>query len=281
MGILHKEEVEIFLQGGLGNQLFGWAAGVSLAKRLECSLTLNTSQLSTRCLAIPKQILFETQISQKKSIYYKLNSKLIKRVYRNFPCNRMYFERGYKFENRFADITEPVTLHCYFQSRDYFKEYYSEILELLNDEKNLTQDWKKVRARLPDRFIAVHFRRGDYVQNSDFHPLISKQYYESSLTYLLSLGINSKRVIFTDDATLAREVFPNEIILTQDDLIAPFDTMYLMSKGEAIIGANSSFSLWAGFLLSAKGGACVFPSLWFGRGVLDNLSPVPPDFVRI
>lgn len=280
MKILHRKSVEVFLVGGLGNQLFGWAAGLALAKKLESELIVNTSQLTQRELAIPAQVLKGVKISEKSLLYYRNNSKWLKRAYRKSPFNSSYFEKEYYFENRFADIAKPVRLHGFFQSTNYFSEINSEILKLLDTEKNVTGQYKKVRRSLPDRFVAIHFRRGDYVNNSNFHPLATEEYYENASNYLGAKGIVHKKVIFTDDEALAREVFPNDLILTQRDLVEPFDTLYLMSVGEAIIGANSSFSLWAALLCSASGGVCVFPNKWFGEGDLQDLSPVPTHFVR-
>ena len=281
MGNKTRKQVEIFLLGGLGNQLFGWAAGFSLAKKLECGLTINISQLSTRSLSIPDHILNEIEVSRDRSLYYESNSKLLKQFLRNVPFSTSYFEKEYEFEDRFNKISRPVKLYGYFQSNKYFADFNSEILRILNDEINYRSDAKEVRARLPDRFISIHFRRGDYVNNSDFHPLATKEYYESALLHLRNLGIDYKIVVFTDDDSLAREVFPTDLILSQNVLREPFDNMYLMSKGEAIVGANSSFSLWAGFLLSAQGGTCIFPNRWFGGSGMENLTPVPPEFIRI
>ena len=43
-----QNKVVVELQGGLGNQLFGWAAGYVLSRKLECDLFLDCSQLSSR-----------------------------------------------------------------------------------------------------------------------------------------------------------------------------------------------------------------------------------------
>lgn len=259
MAIVRGKEVEVFLLGGLGNQLFGWAAGVALANKLKSNLIVNTSQLSTRKLALPEQLLIGVKVSGERPLYYKSNSRILKRVYRNFPLNGSYFEKEYNFEGRFNQISKPLRLHGYFQSKSYFDGFQDEIFSRLDNELNLTNEYKKIRAELPDKFISVHFRRGDYVENSDFHPLTSIHYYEKASSHLSKDGIDFKKVIFTDDELLARELFPSDLVVTQKKLADPFDNMYLMSQGEAIIGANSSFSLWAGFLRSASGGGMYFP----------------------
>lgn len=278
---MSRKEVEVFLLGGLGNQLFGWAAGFALAKRLKTNLIVNTSQLSARKLALPEQLLIGAKVSGERPFYYKTNSTILKQVYRNFPLIDSYFEKEYNFEDRFNQISKPLSLHGYFQSKSYFDSFQNEIFALLDNECNLTNDYKKIRGELPDKFISVHFRRGDYVENSEFHPLTTKKYYEKALHYLGKDGVDFKKVIFTDDELLALEMFPTDLVLTQKKLVNPFDNMYLMSQGEAIIGANSSFSLWAGFLRSASGGVCIFPNRWFGVGNLKNLSPVPTNFVQL
>lgn len=281
MANVRVKEVEVFLLGGLGNQLFGWAAGFALANKLKSNLIVNTSQLSTRKFALPEYMLIGTEISEERPFYYKSNSRMLKKVYRKYPLNGSYFEKEYNFEDRFNQISNPLRLHGYFQSTSYFESSHHEIFSLLNNEMNLTNEYKKIRAALPDKFISVHFRRGDYVENSDFHPLTSRWYYKKALNHLSKHGIDFKKVIFTDDELLAREMFPTDLVLTQKHLVNPFDNMFLMSQGEAIIGANSTFSLWASFLRNASGGVCVFPNRWFGEGNLQNLSPVPTNFIQL
>ena len=267
--------------GGLGNQLFCLAAALALANKVGSKVVINTSQLKSRPLAIPENILRETECSDKSSLYYKINSNLFRRVYRNTGITRSYFEKEYGFESRFNDIKKPLRLHGYFQSIDYFKGSCSEILRLLESEKNLTTQYENARGILPNRFTSIHFRRGDYLYNSDFHPLTTQEYYSRAIGYLERQKINSKKVVFTDDERLAREFFPTDIVITSSLLENTFDTLYLMSRGEAIIGSNSTFSLWAGLLLNERGGVSIFPKTWFGKGNLANESPVPPNFIRL
>lgn len=276
----HPRNVEAILLGGLGNQLFGWAAGLSLAKRLGCKLVLNISQLNNRSFALPRYVHQTAEISIKVPYYYRIDSQILKRIYRNVPFFGGYFERGSNFENRFHHISAPVKLHGYFQSIKYFEENLPEVVSLINRRENLTREYLRLEDDFPHDFVAIHFRRGDYLINQDFHPLTTLEYYEEALRYLDSKGINQTKIIFTDDEKLAKEAFPNEIILTDSDLKSPFDNLYLMGKAKAIVGANSSFSLWAGLLVNSRGGVCIFPQKWFGRKDMRDLSPVPPDFLK-
>ena len=281
MSLRRTKKVEVYLVGGLGNQLFGLATAFSLAKKFDAKVVLNTSQLKSRSLSIPERILKEMALSDKEPLYYQLQSQSIRRIYRNLILPNSYFEKNFGFESRFNLIQRPIRLHGYFQSFIYFEDYQNEIVSLLNDPRNLTDEYDSVRALLPNRFISIHFRRGDYLENSDFHPLTTKEYYLHAIQYLEDNGLILEKVVFTDDEVLAKEFFPNYTILTESQLTNPFDNLHMMSKGEAIIGANSTFSLWAGFLLNARGGICVFPQAWFGKGFMEKLSPVPLNYIRL
>ena len=277
---MRSRKVEIYLAGGLGNQLFGWATGLSLAKRLDCKLILNTSQLSHRNFSLPRSLFKAAEISEKIPFYYRTESEILKRVYRNTPLFGSYFEKSFSFEERFKSLRDPVKLFGYFQSVKYFEDDLPELLSLINDRENLSQEYFKMESSFPSEFVAIHFRRGDYLINQDYHPLTSMEYYEKASKFLNSNGFSQTKVIFTDDEKLAKEAFPNEIVITNANLKSAFDNLYLMGKAKAIIGANSSFSLWAGFSIKSREGVCIFPQKWFGRDDMRDLSPVPPNFLK-
>ena len=154
------------------------------------------------------------------------------------------------------------------------------IISLINNRDNLTAQYFNIESIFPNEFLAIHFRRGDYLLNQDYHPLATMEYYGNALSYLDSKGCTLPKIVFTDDETLAKEAFPNEIIISQSNLEDPFDNLYIMSQARAIIGANSSFSLWAGFSVNSRDGVCIFPKNWFGSDDMRDKSPVPSDFLQ-
>ena len=273
-------KVEVFLLGGLGNQLFGWATGLSLARKLEARLILNISQLGIRRFALPRPLFQNAEISETVPFYYRTKSGLLRRIYRNIPFSGSYFEKDFHFENRFYAINSSVKLHGYFQSKKYFEEDIKEILLMINDRENLSSEYLNIENDFPSDFVAIHFRRGDYLLNQEYHPLTTMEYYEKALNYLDSKYSNFAKIVFTDDEVLAKKAFPNEIIISESKIAEPFDNLYFMSKARAIIGANSSFSLWAGFSVKSRNGICIFPKNWFGSDDMKDKSPVPMDYLR-
>jgi hypothetical protein len=243
-------------------------------------LILNISQLGTQRLALPRPLYQSAEISEIEPFYYRIKTPLLRRIYRNFPIIDSYFERDFNFENRFNSLEGSIKLHGFFQSHKYFDENLDEIISLVNNRENLTDQYLNIENIFPDEFLAIHFRRGDYLQNQDYHPLATMEYYGKALSYLESKGFTLPKIVFTDDEELAKEAFPNEIIISQSKLEDPFDNLYIMSQAQAIIGANSSFSLWAGFSVNSREGICIFPKNWFGSDDMRDKSPVPSDFLQ-
>jgi hypothetical protein len=54
-----------------------------------------------------------------------------------------------------------------------------------------------------------------------------------------------------------------------------------MSKCKALIGANSTFSLWAGLIMNPKMKTRIFPKSWFTDKMISDKDIVPNLFIRI
>ena len=106
----------------------------------------------------------------------------------------------------------------------------------------------------------------------------SKKYFEEGIKEIISF-INNGENLTAEYLNIENDL-PNEIIISGSFLMDPLDKLYFKSKAQAIIGSNSSLSLWAGFSVNSRDGNCIFPKSWFGSDDLRDKSPVPTDFVR-
>ena len=123
-----QKNVVVELQGGLGNQLFGWAAGYVLSKRLECDLVLDCSQLSSRGYQLG-HFEFSTnlqQVDNRQGWLKKFSNKIKSDVFE---------EQSFIFDLRFERITSPSVLRGYFQSWKYHipfeSDLYSKVANLI------------------------------------------------------------------------------------------------------------------------------------------------------
>lgn len=163
---------------------------------------------------------------------------------------------------------------CYFeggwQSRYYYDFRYLnkairfKDIQLNNQEKNLERDI------LYSNSVAVHVRRGDFVQNKSCFDLCSMEYYQKAIDEVVTKsGLKKdelKFFMFSDDESYVKSTFdlPNMVIVKGQ---SAGNEMYLMSNAKYNITANSTFSFWAA-MLNRKPELAVIPKYFVRSGGL-------------
>ena len=272
-----QNKVVVELQGGLGNQLFGWAAGYVLSRKLECDLFLDCSQLSSRGFQLG-------QFGFSRELHYMENrGGWLKKVSDKIKYE-VFEEQSHNFDTRFESIQTPVILRGYFQSWRYHapleSELYSKVATLVEESVQL----KSLQNQFEfSECIAIHVRRGDYKDLQMVHGIIESSYYRRALEEMF--GIFQERlpyVVFSDEPYEAQSVIPGALAyIGPDDIHSPAENMVLMSKCKGLIGANSSFSLWAGLIMNSKIKTRIFPKSWFTDKMISDKDIVPNHFIRI
>jgi hypothetical protein len=150
----------------------------------------------------------------------------------------------------------------YFQNELYFENNRESLIKIFRINPNIensvysfTSQWKT------DKTTAIHVRRGDYLNLSQYHPVIPIDYYRKSVEKLDDE--TEKYVIFSDDIEWCKNNFgfiKDPCYHHTDD---EFIDMIVMSKCYNHIIANSSFSWWGSYL-SETNGKCIAPSNWLG-----------------
>ncbi len=131
-------------------------------------------------------------------------------------------------------------------------------------------------------WVAIHIRRGDYLKSSDYHGLLDQKYYVGAVEKLRELQIFEKIAVFSDDVILARDTFPDaDLYIGPKDVPSPAESLLLMSQCAAIVGANSSFSLWAALLNDFSPNHLIFPRPWYKEPSQCLSDPVPIEFQRL
>ena len=147
MKSINKFTVE--LTGGLGNQLFGVALMVALKNYFQCIGYLNTNQY--RIPNQPRSLEVE-HILVRHGI--EVNNTIGK--------HRFMENNPFVFDKKVFNIGDETLLSGYFQSIKYFENYFEEVREFI-----LGESGGKLLSKMSPG-IAVHIRRGDYI-NSGFH----------------------------------------------------------------------------------------------------------------
>jgi len=184
----------------------------------------------------------------------------------------------FHFSKEFFDnCPDNVNLHDYFQSEKYFENISDLIRKDFAFKKEIADPCLEVIGELKNP-IFVHIRRGDYVNQPDYHPVCPLSYYEKSLELF---DKDSPVLVFSDDLDWCRENFRDDRFLiptenpiynhlseTNDGRVKSFIPYYdlcMMSMCSGGIIANSSMSWWGAWLIKNPTQPIVAPNPWFGK----------------
>lgn len=278
----------VSLSGGLGNQLFQWATGFSLARTNNLNLVLSDLEIGERSfqlqsfgIAPPREnldYLSRIAILRRKNQENHLQ-KIAWLVKYPFLSNRIILEKDFAFDPKISRKAKAGTiLKGTFQSERYFSKFFRDIKNtLLNgfSASDLTQE--TVQKYSSDRWVGVHVRRGDYLKFRDVFGPLGPDYFRRARDRLVDLfGSDLRFILFSDDNAEAEKVCDWADEIAPENNEPPAQALWLLSRANAIIGSNSTFSWWASFLSSA-GTPSVFPKPWF-PGELSLSSDVTPSW---
>lgn len=287
-----NKSVVVGLSGGLGNQLFQYAAGRALAKRLGLNVRLDLSWFlvrSDRKYALSSFNIEVDQYLNSSSFTPKLNF-LIAKFSRKFMKKRyglnVFRESSFSFMPNFHEINSPVYLEGYWQSEKYFKDIRLELLQdfSLRMPMSLRNQELMTVIRNSDS-ICLHVRRGDYISNphaSIFHGICSLDYYERGVAELCSDLENPHIFIFSDDPHWVRQRMNFPYLTTIVDINGPEYAHWdlkLMTECKHFLIANSSLSWWGAWLSNSSNKRVIAPANWFKNKTVKTQDLLPQEWI--
>ena len=197
------------------------------------------------------------------------------------PHDRNVQEPHYHFSQELLDnCPDNVSLVGYFQSEKYFKHIEDDIRKLFGPKEDALSCWASTQ-HLFDNPVALHIRRGDFLINSVHHHNLSMKYYETALR---AFGSDRQVIIFSDDTDWckAQPLFEGDRFLVCEGG-GPYTDLYMMSKCDDFIIANSTFSWWGAWLSHNEDKLVIYPDLWFGPNNIDKSTAdlFPPEWRMI
>ena len=269
------------LQGGLGNQLFAYAAGHALARRLGATHKVDTRAcaadgdrpLALRAFGVP---LIEATPGELQSVapqwgrWWKNKAILWRHRVTPFHRRRWVREETPDFDGRLFSVRPPVYLDGYWQSEKYFANCADEIRRLFRPTRPPTARAAAVGAELSQgRAVAVHVRRGDYLHDraaARFHGVCSPEYYRQAFAAMRAHDPEAPFVVFTDDPGWTRENLCRDggaRLIEGHPPHTAIEDFYLLGCCTHFIIANSSFSWWPAWLAGGSGRRVIAPRRWF------------------
>ena len=274
--IKNNSPVIVGLSGGLGNQLFQYAAGRALTIRLQTYLVLDLSWFANqkeRSFSLsPFQIHAQTysQFPRLATSLQGTISKISRRLMPRAMGVRVWREPHFNYSEEFVKLTEPVYMEGYWQSERYFSEIRPLLLEEITLKDPMPSECMALFETIRScNAICVHVRRGDYLSNpvaAKVHGICPADYYHLSVTELCAGLADPHCFIFSDDPVWVRNSLTFDCPTTVVDLNSPNDAHFdlmLMAACQHFVIANSSLSWWGAWLGSHSDKVVIAPKRWF------------------
>lgn len=285
------------LIGGLGNQMFQYAAAKQLAVINGVELKLDISFLQKKTDEYTQRH-FELGnfkgdflIASQKEVdsYLKhIDNRFFRVAHRMLPNLFKYTyiaESGHQFHPEFLKYPDNTYLNGFWQSELYFKNIAQQIRAdfTFNDKViGLSRNWRDKILNVNS--VSLHVRRGDYVSLSSaniFHGVCSIEYYKQAVQKIIATVGDVELFIFSDDLEWCRQnlVFnmPTHFVNTNDT----FQDLYLMTQCKHNIIANSSFSWWGAWLNANSNKLVIAPKQWFADTSVNTKDMIPCSWIKL
>lgn len=281
--------------GGLGNQMFQYAAGRALALANGCQLKLDTSGFNSYGLHNGYELArfdIKAEIASVEDVARFVGpcpriAKLVRQI-TGLGKKSYYLERSFSFDAGFLGNAPPVYLDGYWQSCKYFELCASQIREeftfsgpLVGRNFELAEQMAQVNS------VSIHIRRGDYVANSATSKVlgfVGVEYYREAMRRICNEVNAPWFFVFSDDLAWAKSnlgLVENVTFVDHNRGAFSCDDMRMMSLCRHHIIANSSFSWWAAWLNSDPGKIVIAPRRWFSRVSMDARDLLPGGWIKL
>ena len=290
------------LIGGLGNQMFQYAAGRRAAYVNNTSLKLDITGYENQVGITPRKYILhifnikedfatKEEINKLKGenqgflvLIYKKISKITKPY-----CQQPYVRQKYfHFDPNILKVSNDTYFDGLWQSEKYF----SDISNIIRREFTLKNNPNKINNRILATIdgvnsVSLHIRRGDYVSNpiaSQTLGVLSLDYYKTALAFIAKKVKKAHVFVFSDDMSWAKKNLKTSLpiyFIDHNKENKVHEDLHLMSRCKHHVIANSSFSWWGAWLSDNSQKIVIAPKRWFNNPNLNIRDLIPKDWINI
>jgi hypothetical protein len=287
--------VIVKIKHGLGNQLFQYATGRSLARHLGTELVLDISAYPPQSfrqyglgdfMVAPRILGPRARYGIKKFRRKWLTP--VRAVAQAAGIIRIMADGHRGFDPTFHRRARIVYLDGFWQSERYFAADRELLLAELTLRAPASPAISPLLARVrAETSVCVHVRRGDYVSAPDGEQhwaICDLAYYQAAMAHIGERTVNARFYFFSDDPAWVQSHFgssANCVIVSGQMAQSDLDDFRLMMNCRHFIIANSTFSWWAAWLGRAADKIVVAPRQWYRSGKFMDKDLVPERWVRL
>ncbi len=295
------------LMGGLGNQMFEYAAGLALARQRRTVLKLDTTfyhehdvddrHYSLDCLNVNAQFATTEEIQrlknkttwQERALVRALNAVGVRRFDPALkPAGTAHYQKQWTYYPEFRDLPDNTYLHGNFMSEKFFAPVSDILRHHFTFRYPPTPAVEEMAAKIKGGpSVAIHFRRGDYVPGEKWDKMgvLVGDYYDRAISSLRSrLPGDTTYYLFSDDIeAIEREYKPGvpHVFVKCCQHANYYDKIRLMALCDHNIIANSTFSWWGAWLNPNPTKIVIAPKQWFANSPNPDTDIVPEGWERV
>jgi hypothetical protein len=304
----------LFLTGGLGNQLFQLAYGLSVTSGqllidpvhghprnsksgipdlFEFTLPVETvvctrtySHFISRVLGYNLRLgIVPSSVEKIRAFRWLVNlmSSIASSLHYRSKL-KVQIASGVGFDPSIGSDTTGKVIIGYFQSFMWLRD--EELKKRMRNiqPKNPSDRFSQLLTEISlEPTLILHLRLGDYLNEPAFGTPNSK-YFKDGLTRLRDELGNLRVWAFSDQADLAGLLLGTEVGINlswvDDEGLTSSETLELMRQGAGFLLANSTFSWWAAMLRHNESAPVIAPTPWF-KDMEEPYLLIPPEWIRL
>lgn len=293
---MSQKKYIVHIMGGLGNQLFQYAYGRSLAVKFSADLYLDDSFFAdyewhdyslkpfhlqaamasaADCAALKKQ---------PAGLLFRIRRKL------GWAHDSFVEEAGLQYNEVYQSVRPSAYVSGYWQSEKYFVD----IADLIREDFRIVIAPSAANAAMLQQIkqsnaVALHIRRGNFVnvpEVNKVHGTCSPEYYAAAIAYITERVKDPVFYIFSDDLGWAKAHLNMQypaVFVDLNDAAHDYEDLRLMQHCRHQITANSTFSWWGAWLNNNPTKIVVAPKQWFADPIKNAQTKdlVPESWVRL
>jgi hypothetical protein len=294
--------VVVYLRGGLGNQMFQYAAGVAIAKKTGLPILLDTVFLNDR---LPRPgFTYRTLDLDIFGIEGPLTriSSWTEKI--SIPGGWMALDLALTKAREILRLTQRVTdesilsppkpgrsyfVYGRFQNEQCFMDASEEVRNAFRFSREPEPEVKKILDEIKKGpSVSLHVRRGDYLNARNAGQFVAQgeDYYERAVEHILKFSPEAKFYVVSDDLPWCKAnlgFLGGRAVFVPDEVKghkASGHFRIMMSCDHNVI-ANSSFSWWPAWLNPNPGKVVVAPEQWFRDNSQFVKDPLPASWVSL
>jgi hypothetical protein len=288
-----KKMVVCAVLGGLGNQMFQYAAAKRLALIHSAELCLDLRGFERYPLHNGYELGHVFGVEARAPTSKQLRTDLgvfttpvALRVLKRSELSvlrpkELVIEPTFQYWDGLQKLSPSFYMLGYWQSEKYFSDVAASIRETFRFRNPLSKLNSDILEEMRGcNSVAIHVRRGDYISHKKTRQIMnlcSMDYYKEAIDLIGASVQTPTFYIFSDDPEWASQNFTfleRKTVVSHNKSKDGYVDMQLMSCCKHQIIANSTFSWWGAWLNEYSEKKVIAPVGWFaGRGTPTDLYP--------